>query len=101
MRIKVSIIAIALTLLTSLDVAAWGGLGHRTIAEIAEIAAFASSLPHVSEIHLLPYHNMGRDKYTGLNREYAMGDVKSPTNELMEVLKQTAQQFGLNVQIGG
>ena len=36
MRIKVSIIAIALTLLTSLDVAAWGGLGHRTIAEIAE-----------------------------------------------------------------
>ena len=72
-----------------------------TIAEIAEIAAFASSLPHVSEIHLLPYHNMGRDKYTGLNREYAMGDIKSPTNELMEVLKQTAQQFGLNVQIGG
>ncbi len=72
-----------------------------TVAEIAEIAAFAASLPNVNEMHLLPYHNMGRDKYTGLGREYGMGDLKSPTNELMEVLKQTAEQFGLKVQIGG
>lgn len=72
-----------------------------TVAEIAEIAAFASNLPNVDEIHLLPYHNMGRDKYTGLGREYGMGDLKAPTNDLMEVLKQTAEQFGLKVQIGG
>lgn len=72
-----------------------------TVAEIAEIAAFAAQLPNVNEIHLLPYHNMGRDKYTGLGREYLMGDVKSPTNELMQVLKQTAEQFGLITQIGG
>ncbi|MBR3968408.1 MAG: glycyl-radical enzyme activating protein [Clostridia bacterium] len=72
-----------------------------TVAEIAEIAAFASSLSRVDEIHLLPYHSMGRDKYTGLGREYTMGDIKSPTNELMEVLKQTAEQFGLKAQIGG
>ena len=72
-----------------------------TVAEIAEIAACASSLPNVSEIHLLPYHSMGRDKYTGLGREYKMGDIKSPTNELMEVLKQTAEQFGLKTYIGG
>lgn len=71
------------------------------VAEIAEIAAFAAELPNVNEIHLLPYHNMGRDKYTGLGREYAMGDLKSPTNELMEVLKQTAEQFGLEAYIGG
>ena len=72
-----------------------------TISEIAEIAEFVSSLPNVNEIHLLPYHNMGRDKYIGLGREYGMGDVKSPTNELMNVLAQTAEQFGLKVQIGG
>lgn len=72
-----------------------------TVAEIAEIAAFAAGLPNVDEIHLLPYHNMGRDKYAGLGREYAMGDIKSPTNELMEVLKQTAEQFGLKAHIGG
>ncbi len=72
-----------------------------TVAEIAEIAAFAVGLPNVDEIHLLPYHSMGRDKYTGLGREYTMGDLKSPTNELMEVLKQTAEQFGLKAHIGG
>lgn len=72
-----------------------------TVAEIAEIAAFATNLPNVDEIHLLPYHNMGRDKYTGLGREYGMGDLKSPTSELMEVLKQTAEQFGLKAYIGG
>lgn len=72
-----------------------------TVAEIADIAQFASSLPRVDEIHLLPYHNMGRDKYTGLGREYTMGDLKSPTNELMEVLKQTAEKFGLKTHIGG
>ena len=72
-----------------------------TVAEIAEIAAFAAQLPNVNEIHLLPYHSMGRDKYMGLGREYGMGDIKSPTNELMEVLKQTAEQFGLITQIGG
>lgn len=72
-----------------------------TVAEIADIAQFASTLPNVNEIHLLPYHSMGRDKYTGLNREYGMGDLKSPTNELMEVLKQTAEKYGLNAHIGG
>lgn len=72
-----------------------------TVDEIADIAAFTASLPNVNEIHLLPYHNMGRDKYTGLGRDYGMGDLKSPTNELMEVLNQTAEQFGLKVQIGG
>lgn len=72
-----------------------------TVAEIADIAKFASGLNGVDEIHLLPYHNMGRDKYTGLDRDYPMGDVKSPTNELMTVLVQTAEKFGLKAHIGG
>ena len=53
-----------------------------TVAEIADIAAFAASLPNVDEIHLLPYHNMGRDKYTGLGREYGMGDRNHPQMNL-------------------
>lgn len=72
-----------------------------TVGEIADIAEFAASLPNVDEIHLLPYHNMGRDKYTGLGRDYGMGDLKSPTNELMGVLVQTAQKYGLKAKIGG
>ena len=69
--------------------------------EIADIAAFAASLPRVRELHLLPYHRMGRDKYDGLNRPYSMGDVLPPTAERMEQLKQTAQRYGLITRIGG
>ena len=72
-----------------------------TVYEISQIAEFASSLHNVKEIHLLPYHSLGRDKYIGLGREYGMGDAKPPTNELMRVLAQTAEKFGLKAHIGG
>ncbi len=72
-----------------------------TVAEIADIAAFSAGLPNVDEIHLLPYHSMGLDKYIGLGREYGMGDLKSPTNELMAVLIETAKKYGLKAHIGG
>lgn len=72
-----------------------------TEAEIDAIAAFAASLPRVREIHLLPYHRMGRDKYDGLGRPYLMGDVEPPTAEHMERLLQVAQRRGLLTKIGG
>ena len=72
-----------------------------TKEEIGKIASFTSSLPNVNEIHLLPYHNMGRDKYEGLGRTYSMGDVPSPTNEKMQELLQVCKQYGLNVHLGG
>lgn len=72
-----------------------------TEEEIGAIAAFAASLPNVHEIHLLPYHRMGRDKYEGLGRPYPMGDVPPPTAEHMNRLAAKAASFGLTVQIGG
>lgn len=72
-----------------------------TSEEILSIAQFAKSLENVKELHLLPYHRLGFDKYVGLNREYKMGDLPSPTKEHMEHLKKTAEQTGLEVIIGG
>ncbi len=72
-----------------------------TEREIADIAKFASSLPGVEEIHLLPYHNFGNDKYEGLGRDYGMGDVPSPTEEQMQILKSVAERYGLTCKIGG
>ena len=72
-----------------------------TKEEIAKIASFASSLPNVNEIHLLPYHNMGRDKYEGLGRAYLMGDVPSPSSEKMQSLAEVCKEYDLNVHIGG
>lgn len=73
-----------------------------TEQEIREIAAFAGQLEQVKRIHLLPYHRLGQDKYTGLNRDYPMGDVKPPSKEAMQTLLQTAMQAsGIECQIGG
>lgn len=73
-----------------------------TVQEIRDIAAFAGQLGGVRRMHLLPYHRLGQDKYAGLGREYFMGDVNPPSDELMQELLHTARQAsGLECQIGG
>lgn len=72
-----------------------------TEEEIRDIARFAASLPGVEEIHLLPYHRLGYDKYVGLNREYGMGDLTTPSAEKMERLRQVAEREGLRAILGG
>ena len=55
----------------------------------------------MEEIHLLPYHRMGQDKYEGLGREYKMADIYPPSKEKMENLKRVASREGIRAQIGG
>ena len=76
---------------------------NATTEEIAAIARFAESLPRVKELHLLPYHRLGQDKYAGLGRTYTLAHVTPPTNEEMEVLAAAARAAAprLHVQIGG
>lgn len=73
-----------------------------TEEEIRQIAAYTATLPNVKRMHLLPYHRLGQDKYTGLNREYLMGDVEPPSNEHMDRLLKVAEMTsGIECQIGG
>ena len=72
-----------------------------TVQEITDIARFAANLPNVKEIHLLPYHRLGQDKYEGLGREYTLKEITPPGKEHMEKLAEAARQTGLYVQIGG
>ena len=70
--------------------------------EIRAIAQFADKLPGVVKIHLLPYHRLGQDKYTGLERDYEMDGILPPDNAYMEMLRQVVQQnSSLYCQIGG
>lgn len=72
-----------------------------TPGEIRAIAEYAKVLPGVEELHLLPYHRLGSDKYDGLDREYELKILEPPTNEKMQLLMEEARKSGLNVQIGG
>ncbi|MBE5742913.1 MAG: glycyl-radical enzyme activating protein [Clostridiales bacterium] len=72
-----------------------------TEAEIEAIAKFAGSLPGVEEMHLLPYHRIGSDKYKGLGREYALAHIEPPSQEKMNKLLEVVNRCGLRGQIGG
>ena len=75
---------------------------NATVEEIQGIASFADTLPGVEQLHLLPYHRLGQDKYTGLGREYLMDGILPPTQEHMQTLKKAAESVStLKVQIGG
>lgn len=70
--------------------------------EIMAIARFAKTLPRVEELHLLPYHRLGMDKYAGLGREYTLPDLVPPTDREMENLLTAARSVcPLRCQIGG
>ncbi|MBO5682839.1 MAG: glycyl-radical enzyme activating protein [Clostridia bacterium] len=72
-----------------------------TEAEIRAIAEFAKSLDGVSELHLLPYHRIGSDKYAGLGRPYTMSHISPPDKEKMQTLLECVNRTGLKGQIGG
>ena len=72
-----------------------------SIHDIQEISRFAAGLPGVRRLHLLPYHRLGFDKYTGLGRDYTLTDVVPPTNAHMQELLGAASRSGLECQIGG
>ena len=71
-----------------------------TEAEIEAISSFAASIG-AKQLHLLPYHRLGKDKYDGLGREYLMGDAPLHTADQIELLKRAAERSGINVIIGG
>ena len=72
-----------------------------TAEEIRAISRFAATLPGVKEHHLLPYHRLGQDKYSGLGRNYSLKEIEPPPQEKMEYLLSVAEESGLKCQIGG
>jgi pyruvate formate lyase activating enzyme len=68
--------------------------------DIIASAEFLSRLKSVERVDLLAYHEYGKTKYDQLDMEYQL-NVKPPTEESMNEIKTTFQQYGLNAQLGG
>ncbi|AEA33340.1 glycyl-radical enzyme activating protein [Hippea maritima] len=62
---------------------------------------FLKQLNNVVSVDLLPYHSMMVDKYKRLKMPFLLGDIKKPSDEEMEELKETFQKEGFKVNIGG
>ena len=62
---------------------------------IAPIVDYAASLTNVSRVEILPFHQMGRDKWAALGRDYALADTEPPTPELTERVRAQFRAHGL------
>lgn len=71
------------------------------VHEIESIASFAQCIKGVKELHLLPYHRLGENKYSYLNYDYRMQGIEPPTKETMNALKKAVEAKGLVCKIGG
>ncbi|MBN1042013.1 glycyl-radical enzyme activating protein [Clostridium botulinum] len=68
---------------------------------IQDIAKFTKSLNNITEIHLLPYHKLGLNKYDCLGKEYLMkNDINTPSEEVMLNFKKIVEDIGLTCNIG-
>lgn len=56
---------------------------------------------NIEQVNLIPYHDMGKDKYGRLGLEYKLKDLKKPSNKKMNEIKSKFEQSGFKVKIGG
>ena len=67
---------------------------------IKDIITFVKSL-NLKEIHLLPFHQYGSNKYKLLNVDYKLKNVVPPFPEVIEKIASEMRNNGLKVVIGG
>jgi len=73
-----------------------------TDEELKKIIDFAASLESCKEVHLLPYHTLGINKYRLLDMPYLCSDQPLNKPELLERAQQYAsEQTELNVTVRG
>ncbi|MFJ3457061.1 glycyl-radical enzyme activating protein [Scandinavium goeteborgense] len=70
-------------------------------ASIEAITEFAATELQVSDIHFLPYHTLGMNKYSLLGVPYSAPDKPLDAPELLEFAQQTARAKGLTATLRG
>ena len=62
---------------------------------VAGVADIVARWPNVSRVEVLPFHQMGADKWASLGRTYELADVKPPTNEELDAARDIFRSRGL------
>ncbi|MBE0479698.1 MAG: glycyl-radical enzyme activating protein [Dehalococcoidia bacterium] len=73
---------------------------HNDSAEnLDALASFMKELG-LARIDLLPYHSLGRDKYTRLGMVYGLSELKPHSSERVAEIKACLESKGLTVEVG-
>ncbi len=76
------------------------GFNH-TPAEMESVIDYIDSLQNIREIHFLPYHTLGTEKYTMLGMEYVFGKRKPVDETELNTYIDYARNKGFTVKTGG
>jgi pyruvate formate lyase activating enzyme len=64
-------------------------------ANVEAVADYAASLSSLSRLEVLPFHQMGRDKWATLGMKYELDDTPAPSLELVERVRGQFRARGL------
>ena len=64
-------------------------------ANVAAVADYAAELSCVTRVEILPFHQMGRDKWSEIGLEYALPDTQAPSTEAVEEARDIFRARGL------
>lgn len=70
-----------------------------TTDNMKKLTALVKTLKNVKEVHLLPFHSLGRSKYGGLDTCYDAAEVEPPSMEAMQALSSIFEEAGIKVTI--
>ena len=71
------------------------------VENLEAIGRFLSGIRGIEQVNILPYHNIAKEKYKRLNKEYSLSDLKAPSQEKMEEIAEKLTTYGFKVKIGG
>lgn len=62
---------------------------------IDAVAGIITKWPNVERLEVLPFHQMGRDKWESIGANYQLDDVEPPSNEKTESVRQRFRDLGV------
>lgn len=65
------------------------------VENVAAVADIAAGLPVVTRVEVLPFHQMGRDKWATLGLRYELADTCPPSPEVTERVRDQFRSHGL------
>ncbi|MDX1284935.1 MAG: glycyl-radical enzyme activating protein [Draconibacterium sp.] len=69
--------------------------------DISDIIDYISEFPTISEIHFLPYHTFGTEKYKMLDMDYALQGIQPVKSSEIKPYLKYAKSKGFKTKIGG
>jgi pyruvate formate lyase activating enzyme len=67
------------------------------VANVEAVAEYVATLGSVSRVEVLPFHQMGRDKWESLGMRYELADTPPPSPELVDRVRTQFRSRGLTV----